>query len=70
MNFTTANGTRGARQPRGRFLRWMNKWMMNRIRQILSAPNAVDENFEDRKEYETYITRATDRLQQIEQASK
>lgn len=44
--------------------------MMSRIRQILNAPNAVDENFEDRKEYETYITRATERLQQIEAASK
>ena len=37
MNFTTANGTRGARQPRGRFLRWMNKWMMNRIRRTGKA---------------------------------
>jgi hypothetical protein len=44
--------------------------MMAGIRKILDAPNAVDENLEDRKEYETYITRATERLRQIQQAGK
>lgn len=38
MSFDTADGTRGARQPGGRFLRWMNKWMMNRIRRTGKAP--------------------------------
>jgi deazaflavin-dependent oxidoreductase (nitroreductase family) len=38
MSFTTPDGTRGARQPGGRFLRWMNKWMMNRIRRTGKAP--------------------------------
>lgn len=32
MSFTTRNGTRGARQPRGRFLRLMNGFMARRIR--------------------------------------
>lgn len=32
MAFTTRNGTRGARQPRGRLLKWMNKLMIQRIR--------------------------------------
>jgi hypothetical protein len=44
--------------------------MMGGIRQILSNPNAMDENSDDRKEYEFYILRATERLQQIQQASK
>ena len=38
MSFTSVDGTRGARQPSGRFLRWMNKWMMNRIRRTGKAP--------------------------------
>jgi deazaflavin-dependent oxidoreductase (nitroreductase family) len=38
MSFDTADGTRGARQPGGRFLRWMNKLMMNRIRRTGKAP--------------------------------
>ena len=38
MSFTTANGTRGARQPGGRFLRWINKWMMSRIRRTGKVP--------------------------------
>jgi deazaflavin-dependent oxidoreductase (nitroreductase family) len=38
MSFDTADGTRGARQPRGRFLRWMNQWMMGRIRRTGKAP--------------------------------
>lgn len=33
MSFDTPNGTRGARQPTaGRLMRWMNGFMMNRIR--------------------------------------
>ena len=33
MSFNTANGTTGARQPRGgRLVQWMNGFMMNRIR--------------------------------------
>jgi hypothetical protein len=46
--------------------------MMNGIRAILDAPGskAVDENSDDRKEYETYIRRALERLNQIQQASK
>lgn len=31
MTFTTKNGTRGARQPGGLFLRWMNRLMARRI---------------------------------------
>lgn len=38
MSFTTVNGTRGAQQPGGRFLRWLNKWMMSRIRRTGKAP--------------------------------
>ena len=38
MSFTTSDGTRGARQPRGRFLRWMNRWMTSRIRRTGKAP--------------------------------
>ena len=38
MGFTTADGTRGAKQPGGRFLRWMNKWMMKKIRHTGKAP--------------------------------
>jgi deazaflavin-dependent oxidoreductase (nitroreductase family) len=38
MSFTTVDGTRGARQPRGRFLKWVNKWMMSRIRRTGKAP--------------------------------
>jgi deazaflavin-dependent oxidoreductase (nitroreductase family) len=38
MSFSTPDGTRGARQPGGRFLRWMNKWVMNRIRRTGKAP--------------------------------
>ncbi|HEY1691957.1 MAG TPA: nitroreductase/quinone reductase family protein [Polyangiaceae bacterium] len=37
MSFTTPDGTRGARQPSGRFLRWMNKWMNGRIRKTGKA---------------------------------
>jgi deazaflavin-dependent oxidoreductase (nitroreductase family) len=33
MSFDTPNGTRGARQPKaGLLMRWMNNFMMNRIR--------------------------------------
>jgi deazaflavin-dependent oxidoreductase (nitroreductase family) len=32
MSFTTRNGTRGARQPGGRLMLWLNKLAMNRIR--------------------------------------
>ena len=32
MSFDTTNGTRGARQPGGMFLRWMNRAVMRRIR--------------------------------------
>ena len=33
MSFDTPNGTRGTRQPSAsRLMRWMNAWMMNRIR--------------------------------------
>lgn len=32
MVFDTRNGTRGARQPRGRLLIWANRMMMRRIR--------------------------------------
>lgn len=38
MSFDTPDGTRGARQPGGRFLRWMNKWMMRSIRRKGKAP--------------------------------
>jgi deazaflavin-dependent oxidoreductase (nitroreductase family) len=38
MSFTTPDGTRGTRQPGGRFLRWMNKWMMARIRRTGKVP--------------------------------
>jgi deazaflavin-dependent oxidoreductase (nitroreductase family) len=32
MSFDTLNGTRGARQPGGKLMAWMNAWNMNRIR--------------------------------------
>jgi deazaflavin-dependent oxidoreductase (nitroreductase family) len=32
MSFDTHSGTRGARQPRGRVMRWMNNLMARRIR--------------------------------------
>ncbi len=32
MSFDTRNGTRGARQPGGKLMAWMNTWNMNRIR--------------------------------------
>ncbi len=32
MGFDTRNGTRGARQPKGRLMRWMNRMMASRIR--------------------------------------
>src|SRR5271166_2656962 len=32
MNFDTPNGTRGARQPGGRLMSWINHWNINRIR--------------------------------------
>lgn len=39
QNFTpTPNGTRGARQPDGPFLRWMNKWLSKRIRRTGKMP--------------------------------
>jgi deazaflavin-dependent oxidoreductase (nitroreductase family) len=38
MSFNTADGSRGTRQPRGSFLRWVNKWMMSRIRRTGKAP--------------------------------
>jgi deazaflavin-dependent oxidoreductase (nitroreductase family) len=39
MSFTTiADGTRGAKQPSGRFLRWVNEWMKSRIRRTGKAP--------------------------------
>jgi hypothetical protein len=44
--------------------------MMNGMHKIMEAPGAIDENSEDRKEYETYVSRATQRLEQIQQASK
>jgi hypothetical protein len=31
MNFDTPHGTRGARQPGGKLMAWMNTWNMNRI---------------------------------------
>lgn len=38
MSFNTVDGTRGARQPGGRFMRWMNQWMMRRIRRTGKMP--------------------------------
>jgi deazaflavin-dependent oxidoreductase (nitroreductase family) len=38
MSFATPDGTRGARQPGGPILRWLNKWMMARIRRTGKAP--------------------------------
>ena len=32
MSFDTPHGTRGARQPGGKLMAWMNNWNMNRIR--------------------------------------
>jgi deazaflavin-dependent oxidoreductase (nitroreductase family) len=32
MSFDTPHGTRGARQPSGKLMAWMNRWNMNRIR--------------------------------------
>ena len=39
MSFTPVpNGTHGARQPGGRFMRWMNGFMANRIRRTGKMP--------------------------------
>ena len=38
MSFIAADGTRGAQQPGGRFLSWLNKFMMSRIRRTGKAP--------------------------------
>ena len=38
MSFSTGDGTRGAKQPGGRFMRWINRWMMSRIRRTGKAP--------------------------------
>ena len=39
MSFApTPNGTRGARQPGGRFQRWMNRWLTNRVRKTGKMP--------------------------------
>jgi hypothetical protein len=38
MSFDTANGTRGARQPKGAFLKWTNKVMSGRIARKGKAP--------------------------------
>jgi deazaflavin-dependent oxidoreductase (nitroreductase family) len=32
MSFDTPNGTRGSRQPSGRFFRWLNNWAARRLR--------------------------------------
>jgi deazaflavin-dependent oxidoreductase (nitroreductase family) len=32
MTFTSRNGTRGARQPGGRLMKWINTFNMNRVR--------------------------------------
>ena len=32
MSFDTPHGTRGARQPGGKLMAWVNRWNMNRIR--------------------------------------
>jgi hypothetical protein len=32
MSFDTPDGTRGARQPGGKLMAWMNRWNMYRIR--------------------------------------
>ena len=38
MSFDTTNGTRGARQPKGAFLRWTNTLMSRRIARKGKAP--------------------------------
>jgi deazaflavin-dependent oxidoreductase (nitroreductase family) len=38
MSFDTTNGTRGARQPKGPFLKWTNKVMAGRIARKGKAP--------------------------------
>ena len=38
MGFDTTNGTRGARQPEGTFLRWMNSVMSSWISRRGKAP--------------------------------
>lgn len=38
MSFDTRDGTRGARQPRGRVARWMNKMMAGRVRRTGRGP--------------------------------
>ena len=44
MSFDTPNGTKGARQPAGRLLRWFNTFAMNRIRKrgkFMGGTNAL-----------------------------
>jgi len=38
MSFETSNGTRGARQPSGKVMRWMNKLMTKRVRRTGRGP--------------------------------
>ncbi|MGO9711048.1 MAG: nitroreductase/quinone reductase family protein [Polyangiaceae bacterium] len=38
MTFNATDGTRGARQPGGRFMRWVNRWMTGRIRRTGKMP--------------------------------
>lgn len=38
MSTPTANGTYGARQPGGRFMKFINKWMAGRIRRTGKMP--------------------------------
>ena len=38
MSFDTSNGTRGARQPKGPFLKWMNSLVAGRIARKGKAP--------------------------------
>jgi len=39
MSFTpVANGTRGAKPPGGRFMKWVNQWMMKRISRTGKMP--------------------------------
>lgn len=42
MTFTHPQGTRGARQPRGPFLAWMNRRMASRIRRRSGGSGAGD----------------------------
>jgi hypothetical protein len=55
MTFDTPHGTRGARQPGGKLMAWMNSWNMKRIRGHATKVMSAADRF---AEYEQKTDRA------------